>query len=241
MAEKNENEVLNGENTAEENKTPDETQAAPVVVEFTDTGGDGTPTEQAQAETPEQDKYNFIPLLDNPAPGSADAPPAPDVADGAEKPAAEQDTAGQEAAADEKLRREQEALLKALDKKADDFNKKNPAPKKKDPPAQTKPPADKGKSNKPDKPKQGEKPPKTPNDKNPASVGGGGGTPQEKTAAMAKEAIEKYGGKPPEAAPPPPDSPSLKEQKRKLEQELRTKYGIPKSGKAVEPWVAPEE
>jgi ParB-like chromosome segregation protein Spo0J len=34
---------------------------------------------------------------------------------------------------------------------------------------------------------------------------------------------------------------SLAEQKRKLEQELREKYGIPKSSKPVEKWVAPEE
>lgn len=37
-----------------------------------------------------------------------------------------------------------------------------------------------------------------------------------------------------------PDEPSLKERKQKLEQELREKYGVPKSNKPVKPWVAPE-
>lgn len=36
------------------------------------------------------------------------------------------------------------------------------------------------------------------------------------------------------------DEPSLKERKQKLEQELREKYGVPKSNKPVKPWVAPE-
>jgi len=37
------------------------------------------------------------------------------------------------------------------------------------------------------------------------------------------------------------DKVSLAEQKKKLEAELREKYGIPKTDKFVEPWVAPEQ
>lgn len=50
-----------------------------------------------------------------------------------------------------------------------------------------------------------------------------------------------------EAKPPAPakdqdkGGPSLADRKKKLEQELREKYGIPKSDKAVESWIAPEE
>lgn len=40
---------------------------------------------------------------------------------------------------------------------------------------------------------------------------------------------------------PAPDSPELAERKRKLEKELREKYGIPKTDALAEPWVAPEE
>lgn len=40
---------------------------------------------------------------------------------------------------------------------------------------------------------------------------------------------------------PAPDSPELAEKKRKLEKELREKYGIPKTDAPAEPWVAPEE
>ena len=42
-------------------------------------------------------------------------------------------------------------------------------------------------------------------------------------------------------AQPAPDSPEVAERKQKLEKELREKYGIPKSDKPVQPWVAPEE
>ena len=42
-------------------------------------------------------------------------------------------------------------------------------------------------------------------------------------------------------AQPTKDSPELAERKRKLEKELREKYGIPKSDAPVQPWVAPEE
>lgn len=39
---------------------------------------------------------------------------------------------------------------------------------------------------------------------------------------------------------PPPDGPTLEERKQKLEKELREKYGIPKTDKPIEPWIAPE-
>lgn len=42
-------------------------------------------------------------------------------------------------------------------------------------------------------------------------------------------------------AQPTKDSPELAERKRKLEKELREKYGIPKSDTPAKPWVAPEE
>ena len=123
--------------------------------------------------------------------------------------------------------------MKSLDEKSDAFDKKNPAPKKKDAPAQDKsvkqPQAAKpGKSDvkPPEKPKQTEKPPKTPKEnKKAASVGGGGiggksgqtpakeQTPQEKTAAMAKAAIEKY-GTPPENTKSAQDAPTVPEPPR---------------------------
>jgi len=54
--------------------------------------------------------------------------------------------------------------------------------------------------------------------------------------------------KPPAAKEKPADEekaqategPTLKERKQKLEQELREKYGIPKTDKPVAPWIAPE-
>ncbi len=45
----------------------------------------------------------------------------------------------------------------------------------------------------------------------------------------------------PAKAQPAQDSPELAEKKRKLEKELREKYGIPKSNTPAQPWVAPEE
>jgi len=51
---------------------------------------------------------------------------------------------------------------------------------------------------------------------------------KEKTPAPAKEEKKE------------PDGPTLKERKEKMEQELREKYGIPKSEKPALPWVAPE-
>lgn len=43
-----------------------------------------------------------------------------------------------------------------------------------------------------------------------------------------------------EKTAPPADEANMVEKKQKLEQELREKYGIPKTDKPVEPWVAPE-
>lgn len=67
-----------------------------------------------------------------------------------------------------------------------------------------------------------------------------------RSTSTAKKAPEKS-GKPPAAkkdAPkkeaPAADGPGLEEQKAKLEQELRKKYGIAKTDKPVEPFVIPE-
>jgi len=154
MAETNEQEISNGENKTLETKTPDKNPTPPVVVEFAGTGGKGVPgsqseqpkadapqTEQQQAGKPEQTQNVNKPPL------TADAPPAPVVADGAVKQPAAKETekqpstqgkAAQEAPVDDKLRKEQEALLKSLDSKADDLSKKNPTPKQKTAPAQEK-------------------------------------------------------------------------------------------------------
>lgn len=56
--------------------------------------------------------------------------------------------------------------------------------------------------------------------------------PKEVKASPAKQEAEK--------AAPAADGPSREEQKAKLEQELRKKYGIPKTDKPVEPFVIPE-
>lgn len=66
-----------------------------------------------------------------------------------------------------------------------------------------------------------------------------------KTAKAAEQASapKAKGSKEAKAAEktaPPVDEASLEEKKQKLEQELREKYGIPKTDKPVEPWVAPE-
>lgn len=63
-----------------------------------------------------------------------------------------------------------------------------------------------------------------------------------KTAERAAAPKDK-GSKAPKAAEqtaPPADEASLAEKKQKLEQELREKYGIPKTDKPAELWVAPE-
>jgi hypothetical protein len=81
----------------------------------------------------------------------------------------------------------------------------------------------------------------------------GRGRPPKEDKAGKKPAPDKSGKQKQadniggEAKPPAPakdqnkDGLSLADRKKKLEQELREEYGIPKSDKAVEPWVAPEE
>ena len=59
---------------------------------------------------------------------------------------------------------------------------------------------------------------------------------KEKAAAKPEKPKAKADKGAKQAAP----EPSLAEKKEKLEAELREKYGIPKSDKPVEPWVAPE-
>jgi hypothetical protein len=163
MTETNASRVFDGDNSIDENKTSDENLTAPVAAEVADTGG-------------EQPGHTETPIMETPE--------APQVADGdvvvptnvidgvfdekraavreAEKQAAEMDKTEQEAPADEKLLKEQAALLKSLDEKSDDFSKKNPAQKKKNAPAKA------------DKPEKSEKPPKAPKEKETASAGGGG-------------------------------------------------------------------
>jgi len=139
MAETNANEVLNGENKAEENKTPDEKLTAPPVVEFTDTGGDGTPGEQPgqkEAETPPteqtqaktgQEKNKTVPPLNI---------PAPDVADGGDVVISSKDINGvfeeKRAAAKEaeKQAAEMDAEKNAPDKKIKADSPKRTSPKK---------------------------------------------------------------------------------------------------------------
>lgn len=84
------------------------------------------------------------------------------------------------------------------------------------------PKADKEKAAKPEKPKGQAKADKGAKQAAPAKKG---------KAAEAKE---------PDKAPPAAPEPTLEEKKEKLEAELREKYGIPKTDKPVEPWVAPE-
>lgn len=65
-------------------------------------------------------------------------------------------------------------------------------------------------------------------------------TPKEKPAAKAAPAKPVKGKAAPKKEAPAEEGPSLAERKKQLEAELREKFGIPKSAKAVEPWVAPE-
>lgn len=59
--------------------------------------------------------------------------------------------------------------------------------------------------------------------------------------APAKGTAPKDKGKPAaEKEAPAENGPTLAQRKKELEKELREKFGIPKSAKAVEPWVAPE-
>ena len=67
-----------------------------------------------------------------------------------------------------------------------------------------------------------------------------------RSTSTAKKAPEKSGKPPaakkdvPKKEAPAADGPGLEEQKAKLEQELRKKYGIAKTDKPVEPFVIPE-
>jgi len=155
MAEVNENKV-------EENKIPDENLTAPVAAEITDTGGNSTP------EAPGVADGGDVVVPSNVIDGIFAEKRA--IAMEAEKKAVEMDNAAPETPSDDNLKKEQEALLKSLDSKADDFAKRNPAPKKKDTPVK----ANTGKSPKTEKSAKAEKPPKTPRGKQAASVGGGG-------------------------------------------------------------------
>ena len=141
-----------------ENKTPDEVKIQPVIVEFPGTVGDNAPGEQSQTETLGQDQG------ENAAVFEVDAPPVLVTADGEKEKIAAQDIAAKDLTADDKLKKEQEELLKSLDSKADDFSKNNPAPKKKDAPAKAKA----------EKLVKADKPPKAQKANKAASVGGGG-------------------------------------------------------------------
>ena len=95
--------------------------------------------------------------------------------------------------------------------------------------------------------------PEAPADEAPAPAKGRGGRPPKTDRPDIEPTPDKPGkqkqaenigggasGSPAPATEEAQGGPSLAEQKRKMEQELREKYGIPRSGKAVEPWVAPE-
>ena len=112
------------------------------------------------------------------------------------------------------------------------------------------------KSRQPSQVEQGQEPPAA-KEKPKAPAKGKGGPPKEAGADKPKpeepqksdKPVEKViplpslKSKPPAPAKiqPAPDSPELAERKQKLEKELREKYGIPKSDKPIQPWVAPEE
>ena len=68
-------------------------------------------------------------------------------------------------------------------------------------------------------------------------------TPKNADKAQAGKPLKESAEKKPvtaEVKPKQAEGPTLKERKQKLEKELREKYGIPKSSKNVQPWVAPE-
>lgn len=103
------------------------------------------------------------------------------------------------------------------------------------------PKADKAKSPEPAKPKTPQAQGKAVKAAEQASAPKAKGAKVPKTAEQA--ATKAKGPKAPKAAEqtaPPADEASMAEKKQKLEQELREKYGIPKTDKPVEPWVAPE-
>jgi len=161
MAEKNENEILNGAETSQEEKTPDENLSAPGE----QPRQTETPlTEQPQVETPGQEKSDDIPPREPPAPDIADTPPAPEAdkqaAKEAEKQAAEQDKGEQDAPTKQRRGRQPTTF--------------NPKVEHQTVKSEKQPQAEKSEKEKPDKPKRGEKPPKAPKGKQAASVGGGG-------------------------------------------------------------------
>lgn len=103
------------------------------------------------------------------------------------------------------------------------------------------PKADKAKSAEPAKPKTPQAQGKAVKATEQAGTPKSKGSKVPKTAEQA--ATKAKSSKPPKAAEqtaPPTDEASMAEKKQKLEQELREKYGIPKTDKPVEPWVAPE-
>ena len=186
MAEKNENEVLNGAETSQEEKTPDENLSAPGDMP----GQTETPqTEQPQSETPGQEADK---TPENPSPGIADTPPEvaggdvvipSNVIDGlfedkraaakeAERKAAEMDTGEKDAPA-----------KKGRGGRPPKADKSEKAP-------QTE------KAEKADKPKRGGRPPKAAKDEKAASVGGIGGASGQTPA--------KEDALPVPAAPEPP-------------------------------------
>ena len=176
MAEPNATAELDGEK-----KMPDENSTVPAAPENTDINGNGNTgeqPEQSQTGTLEQDKYNVIQALEIPAPENPDIPSAPENTNGTEKQAVGQDDQEQENHGEDKLRKEQEALLKTLDGKANDYEKKNPNAKTqsntKTDNSGKKP--ETGKTGKPpEKLQQGAKPPNvTKDDKKTAHAGGGG-------------------------------------------------------------------
>ena len=95
MTETNANEILNGAETLQEEKTPDENLAAPAAPDNTEHSEDGTlPGEQPQAETPGQKQEADKPHIENPERTAAKE---------AEKQTAEQDR-GEKGAPDKKGR-----------------------------------------------------------------------------------------------------------------------------------------
>ena len=197
MAEANAYEVLNGADTSQEEKTPDENIAPPTEAENAEHAADGiTPgeqpeqseseapqTEQPQSETPGQEQESDTPSLDNPE--------APEVADG-DSPLPSNVIDGQFG----------DKRAAAKDAEQDNGEKDTPVPKRRgrQPKEDKTTQAEKTDKAKTEKPKRGEKAPK---ENKAASVGGGGIggtsgptttkelTPQEKTAAMAEAAIAK--------------------------------------------------
>lgn len=200
MAEKNENEVLSGADTSQEEKTPDEKLTAPGE----QPGQTETPqTEQPQAETPGQEQQADTPPQENPAPGVPDTPP--EVADGdVVIPSNIIDGLFEDKRAAAKEAEKKAAEMEPGEKDAPAKKGRGGRPPKADKP-EKQPKAEKPDKDKPDKPKRGGRPPKTPKDEKSASVGGGGigGTGGAPGQTPAKE-----------EAPPTPAAPIVPEPPR---------------------------